>query len=705
MRLCTASDSDGSWFRPDEPSAQPQCQRGSSSQARSNLGIAAGRRAAIEGKGCTSGQCRNFVDRYEWRPHGCALTRWHAPRFCDQLGRRTLLFIGDSTIDQASAAVANSVSWGGGSCDRQIMYANADTLVRRRFGASNRGRPWTEWVKKAVAQYGLKSLVVVLGASAHIYGDNNFTSVLHDVASSAALRFPGLRLIWMTSIGAGCGSKPLDRPPGAAFWSGYASDAPLFNWREFASRDRLARRFFAARNVSVLDLQPLHMRVDARVSSPTQSWGASGVDCLHFCDTALRLIPTLLHHLLVIEPLSAAAQEHEEEEAATTPRALSKPATITPSSASTAAAEASFCRAIRPPPPCVANSRTHAPRCAVAKHRIVGERLAQLTCLAEMEVQAGGLRDALRLCCNASAPATMQERWRAPEIMKWPHAYLTAISALRGHDERPIDFSFIGSMGGDSLTTARRQWVLSFARQHFSNASYYVDTTPNLPRDYKPLGAWDRTLIHGKGFRPKDPSHTGSRLPCARAACDLSYLSVLARSRYTLAPAGDQPWSHRYFEAVMAGSIPIVETHLHAGRTPVERQLEYHHIVASDVPSAAGRRPGGGLVVVAYCEKHAAENAAKFVRMQTMGQRRIAPSLDGCRAPPFELATSARARAPGEAPAPEQEGEKKGRIIRAARPVQAMKSRQQQLPQHPAASSSLKKPTEQPRRRVIGHKG
>ena len=269
----------------------------------------------LKARGCTSGQCRNFVDRYEWRPRGCALTRWHAPRFCDQLGRRTLLFIGDSTIDQASAAVANSVSWGGGSCDRQIMYANADTLVRRRFGASNRGRPWTEWVKKAVAQYGLKSLVVVLGASAHIYGDNNFTSVLHDVASSAALRFPGLRLIWMTSIGAGCGSRPLDRPPGAAFWSGYASDAPLFNWRDFASRDRLARRFFAARNVSVLDLQPLHMRVDARVSSPTQSWGASGVDCLHFCDTALRLIPTLLHHLLVIEPLSAAAQEHEEEEA------------------------------------------------------------------------------------------------------------------------------------------------------------------------------------------------------------------------------------------------------------------------------------------------------------------------------------------------------------------------------------------------------
>ena len=239
----------------------------------------------------------------------------------------------------------------------------------------------------------------------------------------------------------------------------------------------------------------------------------------------------------------------------------------------------SYCSAILPQPPCVENSNRHKPRCAVSKHRVVGERLGQLTCLAENEARIG-LAAATARCCNESygggTKITSSKRYRAPLLMKWPIAYLQAVQAAR-LDERPIDFNFIGALGGDNLTLARRQcmpiWgrnhdgkedeslicsshvrahigtgVLEFARTRFTNASIFVDTTPGLTaRTYQPRGPWDHTLRHRR-FRPKDAVHS-ERGGCARSACDPHYLATLARSRYTLAPAGDQPWSHRHVPA------------------------------------------------------------------------------------------------------------------------------------------------------------
>ena len=307
--------------------------------------------------------------------------------------------------------------------------------------------------------------------------------------------------------------------------------------------------------------------------------------------------------------------------------------------------DVSWCFRFIPQPPCVSSSNKHKPRCAVSKHRVVGERLSQLTCLAETEARAG-LASAMVECCagsNASGVEAILPRWRAPEFMKWPTSFLAAVEALLSA-ERPIDFNFIGAMAGDSTTEARRQWVREFALARFTNASYYVDTTPGVARrGYRPLGPWDHTLRHGR-FRPKDATHSG-RGGCARVACDLSYLKVLASSRFTLAPMGDQPWSHRYFEALMAGSIPIVESHLHTGRTPEERALPYHYLLAGNLPPPPPP-PGSALAAtlapagrVPYCSGRAAANRATFLQKQTAlaPGGRIAPDTAPCQRPPFAM--------------------------------------------------------------------
>ncbi|KAJ1483527.1 hypothetical protein T484DRAFT_2579588 [Baffinella frigidus] len=69
--------------------------------------------AHMGGLGC----CAGWEDRYEWEPAGCFLEAWDAPRFCEALGARTLLFVGDSTMLQAQSPshqpseVAQIVLW------------------------------------------------------------------------------------------------------------------------------------------------------------------------------------------------------------------------------------------------------------------------------------------------------------------------------------------------------------------------------------------------------------------------------------------------------------------------------------------------------------------------------------------------------------------------------------------------------------------
>eukprot|EP00966_Prymnesium_polylepis_P042268 982062-Prymnesium_polylepis.1 len=125
---------------------------------------------------------------YAWRPSSCSLVYWNAHRFCSLLGRRRLLFLGDSIMQQLAATVSNHVRWGyswNGSqtdtpCQDQIWFAIGDSLLGRPMGTYERGLHFTEWVRE------LKPHVVVLGTNNHIYGSSNFTRVLEEVAVAIA---------------------------------------------------------------------------------------------------------------------------------------------------------------------------------------------------------------------------------------------------------------------------------------------------------------------------------------------------------------------------------------------------------------------------------------------------------------------------------------------------------------------------------------
>mmetsp|Transcript_70616 Transcript_70616/g.117262 ORF Transcript_70616/g.117262 Transcript_70616/m.117262 type:complete len:331 (-) Transcript_70616:407-1399(-) len=242
--------------------------------------------ALVGSNACSCSASRDPLLSMEWVPSECALRDWDAAAFCRSLRGRRILFVGDSIMHEIASVVMNSVAWDEARnrstrrCSRQIIFGMSDTLVARKMGAQNRGEHWLTWVGAVQPD------IVVLSASAHIYGYGNYTAVIDEVVREANLR-SHLKLIWVTSPPGGCGARPLVQLPGG-------SGLP-FQWGEFIARDTYSRAYFSRRSLAskfkLLDLEPLHYRVDAHVSSE---------DCLHLCIPGpLEIVPRLLLQVMI----------------------------------------------------------------------------------------------------------------------------------------------------------------------------------------------------------------------------------------------------------------------------------------------------------------------------------------------------------------------------------------------------------------------
>jgi hypothetical protein len=139
--------------------------------------------------------------------------------------------------------------------------------------------------------------------------------------------------------------------------------------------------------------------------------------------------------------------------------------------------------------------------------------------------------------------------------------------------EKRHDYCFIGGLYRPE-TFANRSWILDFARRRFTDRSYLLLT--DGASGHQPLGAYDRTAVETDVFVPKQQPWGD------RAHFHEHYFRVLRSSEFTLCPAGDLPWSMRFFEAIMCRSLPVVSDLEHVGRNAVERAIGYHVLLAGD---------------------------------------------------------------------------------------------------------------------------
>ena len=107
-----------------------------------------------------------------------------------------------------------------------------------------------------------------------------------------------------------------------------------------------------------------------------------------------------------------------------------------------------------------------------------------------------------------------------------------------------------------------------FVNNHVFNLifpKYMIDMLDNMDKT-KTIDFYFKGLITDKRkwinkFKSKDSIITDSsygRNPDTKYNLDIDYYTNMSKSKFTLCPTGDCPWSYRFFEAIMCFSIPIL---------------------------------------------------------------------------------------------------------------------------------------------------
>ena len=271
-----------SWDKAASESNPPSCING-------NKGVP-GRFVKVGGHGCQcTTQQQRAVARFTWAPSGCELPPFDGTAFCAALGNRTLLFIGDSTIQQMSGAIMNLLSLEGAPCADRVTFELGDTLIGIKLGVMNRGRPWLDSVRATGAS------LVVMSAYYHVTSVEGFQKVLQTVHETYAREFADApnapMVLWSTSLGGAKSDAPLDRLPAEipGFWDAQRAQRRIYNHDQLEAWDTLALAFWRNRStVHPLDLRPVWLLPNSK-----------GSDAVHFCmpgpfETVARILTAYL---------------------------------------------------------------------------------------------------------------------------------------------------------------------------------------------------------------------------------------------------------------------------------------------------------------------------------------------------------------------------------------------------------------------------
>jgi hypothetical protein len=184
--------------------------------------------------------------------------------------------------------------------------------------------------------------------------------------------------------------------------------------------------------------------------------------------------------------------------------------------------------------------------------------------------------NALKFHMEEALIEKLQNATWSPPIALFSKKYYNDICEL--NHNKIYDFCFIGSIASNYEA---RKWVIDFAKKYFTDNSIFINTA-NDP-NWVLLGSYDYTHKI-PGFSPKNMADNQSKHIQYRVVKEnIDYFEKMCRSKYCLCPAGDAPWSFRFYEVLMCKSIPIVESWHHTYRTKEEATINYKYILYPNI--------------------------------------------------------------------------------------------------------------------------
>tara|TARA_R100000306_G_scaffold43425_2_gene41853 strand:- start:2291 stop:3118 length:828 start_codon:yes stop_codon:yes gene_type:complete len=126
--------------------------------------------------------------------------------------------------------------------------------------------------------------------------------------------------------------------------------------------------------------------------------------------------------------------------------------------------------------------------------------------------------------------------------------------------EKEIMFSFVGSINYKRKKRIEHWLTSNFNKKYtLSNESTLYKKTLRKLKYYLRL---DYTSKKNYGDLLLWSSSKGRKFPIK--AWDSDYFNILLNSKFVLCPSGDFIWTYRFFEAILCGSIPIIEEYCDA---------------------------------------------------------------------------------------------------------------------------------------------
>lgn len=240
----------------------------------------------------TKCDCPDFVDEYEWSSPRLRPS-FSPDETCRRLGPKVVLFVGDSTSQQAASTLMNALR--PALCHAQIYSALSDTLDGTAYGAMNRGKRWNAWVEA------ISPDIVIFSVGAHVSkaADELYPGLIDKLLreiEEMQRRKPNIQFAWKTQSPGGC-TKDIVSPQNATAAFEMSVENHRFNYGRFRKRDLILLSRLQKIGMPYLDMRMLYSRSDAHVSSQLDSWAQ--IDCLHTCipgplDVMARLFDQLL---------------------------------------------------------------------------------------------------------------------------------------------------------------------------------------------------------------------------------------------------------------------------------------------------------------------------------------------------------------------------------------------------------------------------
>lgn len=216
-------------------------------------------------------------ERYEWVPSYCDLVQWNSTQFCELLGNRTVLMVGDSTMMQSGGSLMSMITYGGGKCAPQISAHHNNELFYGLHGSAR---------VQDIARV-RKPNVLIMTAGAHLHDEGDLWTLWHYLPEQIKWvreNLPETKILWRTNNPGNLrcesfhGPEPYDLHNGSDVMDWY-------QWNLQPRIDMVSIEHSIENGMGVIDMSPLYERPD---SHPKK-------DCLHNClPGPIDLFATLL---------------------------------------------------------------------------------------------------------------------------------------------------------------------------------------------------------------------------------------------------------------------------------------------------------------------------------------------------------------------------------------------------------------------------